>query len=64
VQQVHDIRAADELLVEGGGAGFGDGLQPVERDHGQDIDELPISIAVARQFARAAASSRPAGSSP
>ena len=44
MQQVHHVRARHHLLVEGERAGLGDGIQAVERDHGEHLDELPIAV--------------------
>ena len=44
MQQVHDVRTAGHLLIERGGAGLIDGVDPVDRDHGEDFDELPVTV--------------------
>ena len=44
MQQVHDVRAADDLFIERHGASLGDGIQAVEGDHREDFHELPITI--------------------
>ena len=54
MQEVHDVRAADYLLLERRGAGLTHGLEAVDRYHGEDFDELAITICVLRQaFAQA-----------
>lgn len=47
MQQVHDVRAADDLFVERHGARVGDGLQAVEGNHREHLHELPIAVGVA-----------------
>ena len=49
MQQVHDMRAADNLFIECHGAGLRDGIQAVEGDHRQDFHELSIAIGVPSQ---------------
>ena len=44
MQQVHDVRAADDLFIERLGTSLGDGIQAVEGDHREDFHELPITI--------------------
>jgi hypothetical protein len=46
MQQVHHVLAADDLLIERRGARIGDGIQAVERDHGENLHELAIAIGV------------------
>jgi hypothetical protein len=57
MQQVHDVRAADHGFLERGGAGRAHGVEAVQRDHRQDLDELPVAIVRAGPAAHAAASS-------
>ena len=47
MQQVHDVRAADDLFIERHGARVGNGLQAVEGNHREHLHELPIAIGVA-----------------
>ena len=49
MQQVHDVGAADDLLLERHGASLADGFEPVERDHREDVDELPVAVRVLGQ---------------
>jgi len=49
VQQVDHILTAGHLFLEGGGTGLGHGLQAIQTDHGEDIDELAIPITVLGQ---------------
>jgi hypothetical protein len=47
MQEVHDVRACRDLLIERHGAGLGDRIQAVEGDHREHLHELPIAIGVA-----------------
>jgi hypothetical protein len=47
MQQVHDVRAANNLFIERHSAGVSDGLQAVEGDHREHLHELPIAVGVA-----------------
>lgn len=49
MQEVHHVRAADDLLIERRGTRFGHGLKAVEGHHREDVDELPIPIRALRQ---------------
>jgi hypothetical protein len=50
MQQVHNVRAAGHLLIECSGAGFIHSVDPVDRHHREDLDELPITVAMLGQF--------------
>ena len=47
MQQVHHVRAAGDVFIERDGAGCGDGLQAVQRDHREHLHELPVAVRVA-----------------
>lgn len=47
MQQVHDVRAADNLFIERHGAGLPDRIQAIEGDHREHFHELPIAIGMA-----------------
>ena len=47
MQEIHDVRARGDLFIERHGAGFGDGIQAVEGDHREHLNELPIAVGVA-----------------
>ena len=49
MQQVHDVRAANHLLLERRGAGVAHGVKAVDRHHGEDFDELAVTIGVLGQ---------------
>ena len=44
MQQVHNVRAADDLFIERFGTRLGDGIQAIEGNHREDFHELPITI--------------------
>lgn len=46
VQEIHDMGAADHLLIQCRCARLRHGFQPIHSDHGEDLDELAIPIAV------------------
>ena len=46
MQEVHDVCARGDLLVEGYGAGLGDGIQTIESNHRENLHELPIAVGV------------------
>ena len=41
------MRAADDLFIERHGASLSDGIQAVEGNHREHLDELPIAVGVA-----------------
>ncbi len=47
MQQVHDMRTADDLLIERHGASLSNGIQAVEGDHREHLHELPIAVGMA-----------------
>ncbi len=47
MQEVHDVRTADDLLIERHGTGLADRIQAVEGDHREHLHELPIAVGVA-----------------
>lgn len=47
MQEVHDVRTADDLLIECHDTGLADGIQAVEGDHREHLHELPIAVGVA-----------------
>lgn len=49
MQEVHDVRAADDLLIERRGTRLAHGLKAIEGDHREDVNELPIPIRMLRQ---------------
>ena len=46
MQEVHDVRACGDLLIERHGTGLADRIQAVEGDHREHLHELPIAIGV------------------
>lgn len=48
MQEVYDVCAAYDLLVECRSAGLAHGLEAVEGNHREDVDELPIAIRMLR----------------
>lgn len=46
MQEVHDVGARGDLLIERHGAGLGDGIQAVKGDHREHLHELPIAVGV------------------
>ena len=47
MQEVHDVRARGDLLIERHGAGLADRIQAVEGDHREHFHKLPIAVGVA-----------------
>ena len=50
VQEINDMGTADDLLLERDGTGLTHGLQAIESDHREDVDELAIPVGVVLQF--------------
>jgi hypothetical protein len=46
MQQVHDMRAADDLFTERHGARLGDGIKAIQGNHREHLHELPIPVRV------------------
>ena len=49
VQEVDDVSAADDLLIERRGTGRAHGLEAVHGHHRQDVDELTVTVGVLRE---------------
>ena len=47
MQEIHDVRARGDLFIKRHGAGLGDGIQAIEGDHREHLNELPIAVGVA-----------------
>jgi hypothetical protein len=50
MQEIHDVRARGDLFIKRHGAGLGDGIQAIEGDHREHLNELPIAVGVAGEL--------------